>query len=170
MIERLVVCFRFSEPLAPAGLHLASARALCQRAFARGGRLVSWGVDLYAFELDPDAAQDAIELAVSVLRDAAPGRAPAVGISEGALERSEELGVKLCLTWGPALLYSAALANAARPGEVLVDPALPAAKHGELLATGSRVSVYGKVRVRGLLLDRKHPWRTSVAEARMGWA
>jgi hypothetical protein len=168
MTEQLVVCFRSPELFVEPGVYLSSAHVLVERAAALGGRLISWGATVYAFAFDLDAVQDGIELALAMLRDAAPGKEHGVGISAGPLETREEPAAHTTLTWGYPLVCSAALARAARPGEVLIDPVLGAAKRGELLTVGSRVGVYGKLRLRGLLLDVKHPWRTSLAEAAGG--
>jgi hypothetical protein len=168
MTDRLVVCFRSPELFVEPGVYLAGAHALVEKAAALGGKLISWGATVYAFELDLDAIQDGIELALTVVREASPGKEHGVGISAGPLETSEEPAAHLTLSWGYPLVCAAALARAARPGEVLVDPMLGAVKRGELLTVGSRVGVYGKLRLRGLLLDIKHPWRTSLAEAAGG--
>jgi hypothetical protein len=164
MTDRIVVCFRSADLLASPEAYLSGARALSERAAALGGRLVSWGATVYAFEFEPDALEDAIELSLSVLRDAPSGREHGIGISEGPLSHVEEATQRMVVTWGPALVAATAFARAARTGEVLVDPTLPAVKRGELLTVGSRMAIHGKLRLRGLVLDARHPWRTALAE------
>ena len=163
MTERVVVCFRALEAVVAPTEHLAFARVMTDRAAAHGGRLIAWGATAIAFELDPDALQDVIDLALSVVRDAPQGREPSVGISEGPLERIEETTARIDLAWGAPLVRATALARAARPGEVLVDPLMGSVKRGELLTQGSRVGIHGRDRVRGLLLDIAHPFRTGGA-------
>jgi hypothetical protein len=170
MTDSTVVCFHASEVFATPAAYLATVRAITEQAAARGARLVAWGATATAFELDSEAIQDAIELALSVIRDAPEGSEPSVGISEGQLERVEEATARIALAWGPALVRATLLARAARPGEVLVDPLLASVKRGDLVTAGSRVGIKGKERVRGLLLDVAHPFRTALASGARGVA
>ncbi len=163
MTERLVVCFRSPELVIEPRAYLSAAHTVVERALGMGGRLIAWGATVHAFSFDPDALAAGIELCLAVLREATPGKEHGVGISAGSLEDAKEPGANVTLTWGYPLVCSTALARAARPGEILVDPTVGAAKRGELLTVGSRVGVYGTLRMRGLLLDVKHPWRTSLA-------
>lgn len=162
MNDRLIVCFRSLELFVEPATYLAAARILGERAAALGGRLSSWGATVYGYEFDPDALEDVIDLVLSVAQGSSS--LVSVGISEGTLESAREGGGKRALKWGVPLVHATALARAARPGEVLVDPTLRAVRRGELLTTGSRVGVYGRLRLRGLLLDLRYPWCNVLAE------
>src|SRR5689334_6818538 len=120
MTDRIVVCFRAIDLDVAPGEYLATARTLSERAAAFGARLISWSATLYAFEFEPDAAPDAVELAISAIRQASPRSACAVGISEGPLESAEDATARLALRWGYPLVRATALARAARSGEVLL--------------------------------------------------
>jgi hypothetical protein len=170
MTDRVVVCFRAVEVLVTPAAYLAAARAITEQAAAHGGRLIAWGATVIAFELDPDAIQDVIELALSVIRDAPEGGEPSIGISVGPLERAEDATARIEMAWGPPLVRAAALARAARPGEILVDPSIPSVNRGDLLTAGSRIGIHGKERPRGLLLDVAHPFRTVLARGARGVA
>ncbi len=159
MSQRLVICFRFPDLGAEPDVHFARARELVEQATAHGAEPVATGIELYAFELDPDAVEDGIEFAVDVARRGAAGGVLAVGISEGPLARSDALGDKLTLSWGPALAHAALLACVAEPGEVLVDASLRAAREGLLTARAARTAAHAGVRAHGFLLDKEHPWK-----------
>lgn len=161
MTDRIVVCFRAIELDVEPEEYLLAARALSERAAALGARLISWSATLYAFEFEPDAAPDAVELAISAVRSAPSTGALAVGMSEGPLESAEDATARQTLRWGYPLVRATALARAARSGEVLLDPAIRSVERGELVTTGVRVSLYGKLRIRGLVLNGAHPWRGS---------
>jgi hypothetical protein len=164
MSVRLVVCFRSPEVLSDPETYLRAARALSERAQALGGRLIAWGATLYAFEFEPDAIEDAIELSLSVARDADAVGEHGVGVSEGELFTGDEATAKIPLTWGYPLVAGAAFARAAGAGEVLLDANLGALKRGDILAAGSRVIMYGELRLRALVLDGRHPLRTPFDE------
>lgn len=171
MSDRLVVCFRVIDLDVEPSAYLRAARTLGERAAALGARLISWGATLYAFELESDAIQDAVELALSGLPPAATGESGcAAGVSLGPLETIDDATMKQPLRWGHALVRAAALARAAKAGEVLLDPSLPAIESGELVTAGSRVSLYGKLRIRGLLLNAAHPWRAASPASPAGFA
>lgn len=163
MTDRLIVCFRSPELFVEPATYLAAARSLGERAAALGGQLSSWGATVYGYEFDPDGLEDVIDLVLSVAQGSSTSLV-SVGISEGTLESAREGGGKRALKWGVPLVHATALARAARPGEVLVDPTLRAVRRGELLTTGSRVGVYGRLRLRGLLLDLRYPWCSVLAE------
>jgi hypothetical protein len=166
MIETLVICFRFPDLGAVPEVHFSRARELIEQAAAHGGRPIATGIELYAFELEPDALEDAIDLAVAVARRGAPAGILATGLSEGILSHAEVSGERLSLSWGPPLAHAALLACTAEPGEVLVDAALGAAQAGLLTIRGARTAAHAGVRVHGFLLDRDHPFKpTPKAEA-----
>lgn len=162
MTDRLIVCFRFPELFIEPEAYLASAKNLGERAAALGGELASWGATVFAFEFDLESIQDAIDWVLSIVRDASTPMS--VGISQGTLASTVEGGGKRILKWGVPLVHATALARAARPGEVLLDPTLGALQRGEILTTGSRVGVYGRLRLRGSLLDLQYPWCAQLAE------
>jgi hypothetical protein len=164
MSERLVVCFRFPDLGAAPEVHFARARELVEQATAHGASPIAAGIELYAFELPCDAFEDGIDFAVAVARTGAPGSILAVGMSEGALARSEVLGERLTMAWGPPLAHAALLACVAEPGEVLVDAVLGAAHEGRLVLRGARTAAHAGVRVHGLLLHNEHPWKGVLPE------
>lgn len=164
MSERIIVCFyskRVKVRLPEQANHLQTARALTKRAAARGGNVVAWGARCIAFDFDFDAVEDAIELASEEVggEDAPFG----IGIAQGEQEPIDEMVAGYTLSWGPALVRAEALARIAREGEVLVEPNLDPIRTGELLTRGRRLRSLGNERVRGLLLDTDHPWRSDLA-------
>lgn len=165
MSDRVVVCCRSAESRLPARDYLAGSRALSEQAAAMGGRLISWGATVHAFEFLPDSIEDAIELSISVALDSVPGRRFSIGVSQGALEEVEDATARLPLVWGEPLVRAVLFARAAKPGDVLIDPIVDAVRRRELLTQGSRVVMYGKERLRALVLDIKHPWRSALAES-----
>jgi len=160
MTQRLVVCFRAPERFSEPAEYLAMVRALLERATTHGGRLAAWGATVTAFDFDSDAIDDVIELSLTVVKEAASGLEHAVGVSEGVLVRLADEGPLEAVAWGEPLVRATVLARAAHPGEILIDPLVSAAKRGDLQTHGSRVGVHGKDRLRGLVLDPKHPYRT----------
>jgi hypothetical protein len=160
MNSRLVLCFRFPDLAADPEVHFARARELLEQATAHGAGAIATGIELYAFELDPDSLEDGIELAVDVARRGAAGGVLAVGLSEGVLARSDALGDKVSLAWGPSLSHAALLACIAEPGEVLVDASLRAARDGLLAVRAARTTAYAGVRVHGFVLDKERPWKS----------
>jgi hypothetical protein len=159
MIDRLVLCFRFPDLGADPEVHFGRARELLEQATAHGAAALATGIELYAFELDPDSIEDGVDFAVAVARRGAAGGVLAVGLSEGPLARSDALGDKLTLSWGPALTHAALLACVAEPGEVLVDASLRVAREGLLSVRGARTAAQAGVRAHGLLLDKDQPWK-----------
>jgi hypothetical protein len=161
MSGRLVLCFRFPDLAADPEVHFARARELLEQATAHGAAPVATGIELYAFELDPDSLEDGVDFAVDVARRGAAGGVLAVGLSEGLLARSDALGDKVSLAWGPSLSHAALLACIAEPGEVLVDASLRAAREGLLAVRAARTTAYAGVRVHGFVLDKERPWKGS---------
>lgn len=163
MMNRLVLCFRFPDLAAEPEVHFARARELLEQATAHGAAPIATGIELYAFELDPDLLEDGVEFAVDVARRGAAGGVLAVGLSEGPLAHEGALGDKVSLSWGPSLSHAALLACVAEPGEVLVDAAFRAAREGLLAVRGARTTAYSGVRVHGFVLDKEHPWKGAPA-------
>jgi hypothetical protein len=159
MSQKLVLCFRFPDLAAAPDVHFARARELLDQATAHGAAPIATGIELYAFELDADQLEDGVEFAVDVARRGAAGGVLAIGISEGELSRTDALGDKISLAWGPALTHASLLACVAEPGEVLVDASIRAARDGVLSARGARTVAQAGVRAHGILLDKEHPWK-----------
>jgi hypothetical protein len=158
---RLVVSFRgpVHPKTADASSHLPRAAVFFQRAEALGGRLCSFGAETFSFAFDVADVEEAVTLANAAAEEpVAEVERFGVGISQGEL--SSLAGVATSsLAWGRPLVMGVALARIALPGEVLLDPELPAFREGELLITGFRLSVDGGHRVRGARLDLVEPFR-----------
>jgi hypothetical protein len=91
-------------------------------------------------------------------------------MSEEPLETAEDATTRFPLRWGYPLVRATALARAARAGEVLLDPSLRAIERGELLIGGSRSCLYGKLRIRGVVLNVAHPWQGSSPVSSVGFS
>ena len=162
----IVVAFRmpFSATFAEAS-YLTRARQLCARAEGMGARLIAWSATLIAVAWDLDGVHEAIEVASKVGAEHLAAEEPwASGIAQGDLEPLSSDGDRLHLAWGEPLLVAASLARIARPGEVLIDGDVAAARSGGLSFTGSRSASDGGRRVRGWQLDLERPWRTSPSD------
>jgi hypothetical protein len=154
----------FSATFAEAS-YLARARQLCARAESMGARLIAWSATLIAVAWDLDGVHEAIDVASKVGAEHVAAEEPwASGIAQGALEPLSSDGQRLHLAWGEPLLVAASLARIARPGEVLIDGDVAAARSGGLSFTGSRSASDGGRRVRGWQLDLEQPWRTSPSD------
>ncbi len=160
--ERLVLCLR-KHGRDGADDELVD---LLGRAEAQGARVVAWQSGVVAFDFEPDAIEDAVELVLTL-----PPQFSA-GVAQGALAVLVEAGSKVALSSGEALRKANQLARVARAGEVLLSPALPQAQSGEVLTRGSRLGLLGKERVRGLRLDLTLPLRPGTqqrAPAALAW-
>lgn len=136
--------------------YLERARRVRDHAAALGASLCAWGAGSFAFELLPEALEEALVLVGQANDDAAKeASTPAfgIGISQGVMHAASELGSLASLGFGAPLARAWALAKVARPGEVLVDPEMPAAEHGEIPTCGMNAGRDGALRVRGLILD-----------------
>jgi hypothetical protein len=144
MTPRLVICFRWHDPDTESSRYLAAAERIFRRVTALGGEAVSWSADSYAFGIEASATPAVLRLAISLLSEA---RTHAVGIA------CRELGVDAAgRSWGFGLVLAEALAEAASPGEILLDPTLPEVQAGLLATLGTiPVRVRGE-RVGGALL------------------
>ncbi|WP_437761832.1 hypothetical protein WME77_27425 [Sorangium sp. So ce764] len=147
--------------------YLARALALKKRAEALGATLCAWSAQTFSFEFTPDDVEEAVLLAALAAEDAAvlPDARFAVGIAQGEMTYVGEAGRFTALSWGQPLLVAVMLARVALPGDVLVDPALPAVTSGELMTLGAHRGIDGARRVRGLRLDAQQPLRRQVAES-----
>lgn len=162
MGERLVVCFRrfgvFDERAAAD--YLATAESLRRRAEACGGRLCAWHATSIAFDFGTDSLEDAIEL-VTGAQQLPPGYA--VAIASGELQPVFEPGTSVALGWGDALVRAAALSRVAAPGEVVVDPEMPAVLAGDILTVARVRGVADGAKFTGRTLDRACPLRRPLA-------
>ncbi len=168
MPERVVVSFRGEVPHKTAGggpSYLERALALKKQAEALGATLCAWSAQTFSFDFAPDEIEEAIALASLAAdeRGGPPGERFGAGVSQGMLDTVGEGGSLAVLSWGRPLLAAVSLARVARPGEVLLDPDLPALRSGELLTVGSRLTVDRAARVRGATLDVAEPWRRQAA-------
>ncbi|WP_437734793.1 hypothetical protein [Sorangium sp. So ce1335] len=147
--------------------YLARALALKKRAEALGATLCAWSAQTFSFEFTPEDFEEAVLLAALAAEDAAvhPDARFAAGIAQGEMTYVGEAGRFTALSWGQPLLVAVTLARVAPPGDVLLDPALPAVLSGELMTLGLHRGVDGARRVRGLRLDAQQPLRRQVVES-----
>jgi hypothetical protein len=126
---------------------------------------VAWDTSRITFALTADKLAEALELVTTPGEDIAEGETPwSVGVAQGDLKLLAEDGAHGQLAWGPPLVAASVLSAAAEPGEVLCAQTMPALRSGELLAAGTRIGCDGALRVRGVRLDREHPWRRQAVE------
>jgi hypothetical protein len=173
MALRLVVCVRWrpapaleadAEAEATAGESWGVvARTLAERATALGGRIVGWQQGSLSVDFAVDGLQDAVDFLV----DEPLGASLAGGFALGELEECLE-GHRIALCSGEVLDVVQSLADAARPGEVLVSPELVQASRGELLTTGPVKKRPGREQVAAFALDVVHPLRSLLVEAMAG--
>ncbi|WP_437798613.1 hypothetical protein [Sorangium sp. So ce693] len=147
--------------------YLARALALKKRAEALGATLCAWSAQTFSFEFTADDVEEAVLLAALAAEDAEvhPDARFAVGIAQGEMTYVGEAGRFTALSWGQPLLVAVMLARVALPGDVLLDPALPAVISGELMTLGAHRGIDGARRVRGLRLDAQQPLRRQVTES-----
>ncbi|NUQ76375.1 MAG: hypothetical protein HUU21_22790, partial [Polyangiaceae bacterium] len=166
MPERIVVSFRGVANVEEDGgqSYLERAIAIKQQCESRGATLCAWSAQTFCIDLATEDLETAVELAVFAVTIAnEPGfRA---GIAQGPMNAVVEAAAPEVLSWGPPLLHAVSLARIARPGEVLLDPKLVAARPGELLLLGMRVAIDGGRKVRGARLDTRAPWRKLAARS-----
>ncbi|WP_433933129.1 hypothetical protein AB3662_02865 [Sorangium cellulosum] len=147
--------------------YLARALALKKRAEALGATLCAWSAQTFSFEFTADDIEEAVLLAALAAEDASvhPDARFAAGIAQGEMTYVGEAGRFTALSWGQPLLVAVTLARVALPGDVLLDPALPAVLSGELMTLGLHRGIDGARRVRGLRLDAQQPLRRQVVES-----
>ncbi len=163
MDGRIVISFRAAGGLGRS--FLERARALEARTRAHGAVVVAWDASRITFAFPPDKLAQALDLASRPADDTADGEtAWSVGVAEGDLKLFTEDGSKGQLAWGPSLVAASILAQAAGPGDVLCAQTMRALRSGELLTAGTRIGRDGALRVRGVRLDREHPWRRQAVE------
>lgn len=159
MRERIVVSFH-AKLVSMRDDELSSwldlSRRIREHAKALGATLCAFTGNSFSFELLPNSLEEALVLVAQACDEVAKGPggpAIGIGISQGVIfpvDENEPLG---WLAAGAPLVMSSALASIARPSEVLVDEALPAAEHREIPTCGMSAGADGELRVRGLVLD-----------------
>jgi hypothetical protein len=159
-MERLIVWHRWCPP--PEPTPEAVAQAAIWRIGARG-RFLREGAELIAevggsavFSLDPADTVRAVELCLSindeVEKEGAEYGQVTHALAVGVLERPHAQGAHV----GDALDRAQALANRARPSEIVLDPAAQGAAAAVFLF--SRALSAGPA-VQGEVIDRAHPRR-----------
>lgn len=119
MTRAVVLCVRFSEPPGEEGGHLDLVNRVEQDAAQAAGRVIGFGAERFTLAFPEEQRGQALPLASALaleLRDSA------VGIALGDVLVDQETG----RAFGAGLVLGETLANAARPGEVLVHPDLDA--------------------------------------------
>ncbi len=140
--------------------YLERARSLIVRAEARGGTLVAWGNSRVYFALDEGAIDDVVALATKPGEEGRVGEERfAFGVAQGPIEPLEPDGSRGELAWGHAVVAAGALAMAARPGQVLLADRVKAVRSGDLVLRGGRFVEEAGLRLRGLMLDIRQPWK-----------
>src|SRR5690349_3096964 len=135
MPDRLVVSLRGRTLPArgPTEEQLKVATAFVKRAIAVGGRVIAWQPSAFAFDFDPEAVEEIIELLTG---DSLPN-GYAAGVAHGAVEAVLDAGYEVALAAGPGLSRAQALSRVARTGEVLLDPTLAGVESRAILTLGS---------------------------------
>lgn len=162
MRERIVVYFRWelasiaSEELSA---HFERARRVRDHAAALGGSVCAWGPDGFAIELLAECFEETLVLVAQAIDEAS--QTPdlggfSIGISQGAMAPLSDPNPFGALGFGTPLVIASGLARIARPGEVLLDPEMPAVAQGEVPTFGVTAGAVGKLRLRGLVLDPLH--------------
>src|SRR5690606_1049206 len=108
--------------------YVTVAQRIDRAAVMAGGELVSWGSDRYAYDFDPDDFPLVLARVLGLLLEQ-----PEHGVGMGI---GELLTIGHGLAWGRALVVACALAGAAKPGEILLDPALPDVRANRLATLG----------------------------------
>src|SRR5262249_33287285 len=141
--------------------------AVKKRAEALGATLCSWSAQTFSFEIGPDDIEEAVLLASLAAEEGPvpPDARFAVGIAQGEMTFVGEAARPGVLSWGRPLAIAVMLARIAPPGAVLLDPALPAVRSGELMISGTYRGMDGRQRVRALRLDTQQPLRRQVLES-----
>jgi hypothetical protein len=143
------------------------ARALIDRARALQGVVVAWDALRIAFAFEVEKLLGVLSLASTDGEDTLDGDTPwAIGLAQGELKplqldaNKKEGG----LAWGPALVAASILSSAAKPGEMLIAKSVRTQGLAPLLSHGYRNGHDGMLRVRGLRVDRRQPWRDRAIE------
>lgn len=169
MPERVVLSFRGVANADTDGGsgYLQRALSIKEQCEKKGAVLCSWSANTFCFDLQEDQFETAVELAATLIFEHAQSEEMfRAGISSGSMQpirgAHEPAGTE-SLAFGLPLLSAVMLSRIARPGEVLLDPKLVAARPGELLLLGMRSAMDGDRKVRGARLDIRKPWRKQAA-------
>jgi len=133
---------------------------LFERAIALGGRLIGWA----GWSMTVDFAWDGLYDAIDFLVDAPPAPELAAGICHGELRIFYD-GSRVAFTLGPPLRVAAALAELARPGEVLLSPEIVDESRGRLGTLGEVAKRPGRPEIRAIMLDLENPLKETQAPA-----
>lgn len=169
MPERVVLSFRGVANVDTDGGqgYLQRALAIKEQCEKKGAVLCSWSANTFCFDLQEDQFETAVELACQIIAEHGPTEELfRAGISQGVLlpiTYSGGADAHGALSWGVPLVSAVLLARIARPGDVLLDPKLSAARPSELLLLGMRSAIDGDRKVRGARLDIRKPWRKQAA-------
>jgi hypothetical protein len=160
--ERLVVWHRWLPPKREAPEdHPRVARwrrSVAARFQVTGGTVLGALGATVAAAFDPQDVADVVEMALELVEEAEElALEVALGLAAGAVDEGEDGGL------GAALERAQLLANRARPGEVVLDPACRELAAEEFLF-GRQVAA-GAGAARGTTVDRKHPRRVDCADA-----
>jgi hypothetical protein len=134
-----------------------------------GGVHVGWDVLKITFAFEANRFPAVLEAAISP-GPAVQGEEPpwAVGLAQGDVRPVNEPGSPLTssglLWWGPPIVAASALAELARPGEILCAQTIPALRSGDIVTSGLRIARDGTLRVRGARVDKRQPWKRQAAE------
>lgn len=162
MRERIVVYFRWdlasvgSEELSA---HFERARRIREHATALGGSICAWSSEGFGIELLAECVEEALVLVAQATDEST--QTPelgsfGIGISQGTMFPLADVSPFGALAFGTPLVIASGLARIARPGEVLLDPEMPAVAQGEVPTYGVSAGAVGKLRLRGLVLDPLH--------------
>jgi hypothetical protein len=127
---------------------------VAKQAEALGGKLCAFGPKMIAFAFQDADIEEAVALAARVVTRDEPGWM--AGMSQGDLVGIQEASSFSSLSWGRPLVVSAALAEKARSGGVLIDPEIPGIaevvrSHGVRWVSG------GTQAISAISLDVEHP-------------
>jgi hypothetical protein len=123
-----------------------------ERAVALGGRVIGWGRRSITVDFLWDGLYDSVDFLV----DAPLAPELSAGLCAGEPKIIYD-GLRLAFAVGPALGKAAALAELARPGEVLVSPELVRDAGGRLGTAGEVGSRPGRPAIRAFVLDPVSP-------------
>lgn len=156
---RLVVQTRWTPPADPdtsdaerEGQWTALAGPLFERATALGGRIIGWGERFITVDFSWDALYDAVDFLV----DAPLLPELASGMCHGEVCVVHE-SPRIAVATGEPLYRVTLLTELARPGEILVDPALIIATGGRLGSAGAAGKRPGRPDVPAEILDPNSP-------------
>jgi hypothetical protein len=135
LARAVVVSFRWAAAPDKPVEAVKAADGLAQQAAALGARLSAFGGYEIAMSFDPSDELLAIEFAARAVQQGGP--VSKAGIAVGDIAELEEGDGNVALAWGEPSVVAAALARAAKPGEVLLDASVAHATNGSLSVSPS---------------------------------